>query len=119
EGGVMGTFYTHKNAIGTGNQFNVTLFGDLGTARISVETPNEVHLTLREGERMELVEKTIHLNAATITPMLQDFIDYLDQRGSSLIPTLEDGYRNQQVMQMIIDSAEDGMARNAGRKSND
>jgi predicted dehydrogenase len=119
EGGVMGTFYTHKNAIGTQNQFNVTLFGDLGTARISVESPNEVHLTMREGEHMTLIEKTIHLDHFTIKPMLQDFVDYLDDRGSSIIPTLLDGYRNQQVMQMIIDSAEDGVTRKLGENSYD
>ena len=59
EGGVMGTFHAHKNAIGTGNQFNVTLYGDLGTARFSVEQPNEVHLALRSGQKQELVEQKV------------------------------------------------------------
>ncbi|MBP1966491.1 Gfo/Idh/MocA family protein [Paenibacillus aceris] len=111
EGGVMGTFYTHKNAIGTKNQFEVTLFGDLGTARISVERPNEVHLTVREGEKMELTEKVIHLDEKEMKPMLQDFVDYLEQAHSTLLPTLHDGYRNQQVLQAIIDSAKDGITR--------
>ncbi|WP_373230316.1 Gfo/Idh/MocA family protein [Cohnella sp.] len=114
EGGVMGTFYTHKNAIGTRNQFNITLYGDRGTARISVETPNEVYLTVREGDNMALIEKTIHLDGEAMTPLLQDFVNYLDHRGSSLLPTFMDGYRNQQVMQMIIDSAEDGVTRRMG-----
>lgn len=114
EGGVMGTFHTHKNAIGTQNQFNVTIFGDCGTARMSVETPNLVHLTIREGDNNSLIEKTIHLDPATMTPMLQDFMDYLEDRGSSLLPTLSDGYRNQQVMQMIIDSSKDGVTRRMG-----
>jgi predicted dehydrogenase len=119
EGGVMGTFHTHKNAIGTGNQFHVTLYGDLGTVRVSVETPNVVYLTVREGDNNALIEKTIHLDNRSMTPMLQDFIDYLDDRGSSLIPTLLDGYRNQQIMQMIIDSAEDGVRRTCGGNSDD
>lgn len=111
EGGVMGTFYTHKNAIGTKNQFQVTLFGDLGTVRISVEQPNEVHLTVREGEKLELTEKVIHLDEKTMKPMLQDFVDYLEQANSTLLPTILDGYRNQQVLQAIIDSAKDGVTR--------
>lgn len=111
EGGVMGSFYTHKNAIGTGNQFNVTLFGDLGTVRISVERPNEVHLTLRSGENLQLTESVIHLDAKAVKPMLQDFVDYLEQEKSPLIPTLMDGYLNQQVLQAIIDSAQDGVTR--------
>lgn len=111
EGGVMGTFYTHKNAIGTKNQFHVTLFGDLGTVRISVEQPNEVHLTVREGEKLELTEKVIHLDEKTMKPMLQDFVDYLEQANSPLLPTIIDGYRNQQVLQAIIDSAKDGVTR--------
>ncbi|MEK3910855.1 Gfo/Idh/MocA family protein [Paenibacillus sp. FSL H7-0331] len=115
EGGVMGTFYTHKNALGTGNQFNVTLFGDLGTVRISVEQPNEVHLTVREGESLELIEKKIYLNEKLMKPMLQDFVDYLDQANSPLFPTFMDGYRNQQVLQAIIDSAKDGVTRSLNR----
>lgn len=111
EGGVMGSFYTHKNAIGTGNQFNVTLFGDLGTARISVEKPNEVHLTLRSGDNLQLTESVIHLDEKTIKPMLQDFVDYLDHLDTPTFPTLMDGYRNQQVLQAIIDSAQDGVTR--------
>ncbi|MGG1554597.1 Gfo/Idh/MocA family protein [Paenibacillus ferrarius] len=111
EGGVMGSFYTHKNAIGTGNQFNVTLFGDLGTVRIAVERPNEVHLTLRAGDNHQLTETCIHLDGNTFKGMLQDFVDYLEQKGTTTVPTLMDGYRNQQVLQAIIDSAKDGMAR--------
>ncbi|TBL79559.1 Gfo/Idh/MocA family protein [Paenibacillus thalictri] len=112
EGGVMGTFYTHKNAIGTGNQFNVTLFGDLGTARIAVEKPFEVSLTMRDGERGQLVEKTVHLDGADVKPLLQDFIEYVENgSGSAFLPTLTDGYKNQQVLQMIIDSAQDGVTR--------
>ncbi|MDR6551696.1 Gfo/Idh/MocA family oxidoreductase [Paenibacillus qinlingensis] len=109
--GVMGSFYTHKNAIGTGNQFNVTLFGDLGTVRISVEKPNEVHLTLRSGDNLQLTESTIHLDEKSVKPMLQDFVDYLEQKNSSSLPTIMDGYRNQQVLQAIIDSAKDGVTR--------
>lgn len=111
EGGVVGSFYTHKNAIGTGNQFNVTLFGDLGTARMSVEKPNEVHLTLRSGNNLQLTESVIHLDEKTIKPMLQDFVDYLDHLDTPTFPTLIDGYRNQQVLQAIIDSAQDGVTR--------
>lgn len=111
EGGVMGSFYTHKNAIGTGNQFNVTLFGDLGTVRISVEAPNEVHLTLRTGENLQLTETVIHLDQKSAKPMLQDFVDYLVHEKSDLLPTIMDGYRNQQVLQAIIDSAKDGVTR--------
>ncbi|MDD9268924.1 Gfo/Idh/MocA family protein [Paenibacillus sp. GCM10023248] len=111
EGGVMGSFYTHKNAIGTKNQFQVTLFGDLGTVSICVEQPNEVHLTLREGEKLTLTEKVIHLDEQEMKPMLQDFIDYLEQAPSSLLPVFADGYRNQRVLQAIIDSAQDGVTR--------
>ncbi|TVY05682.1 Gfo/Idh/MocA family protein [Paenibacillus cremeus] len=111
EGGVMGSFYTHKNAIGTRNQFDVTLFGDLGTVRISVERPNEVHLTLRAGENLQLTETVIHLDEKSVKPMLQDFVDYLEQRKSTSVPTIMDGYRNQQVLQAIIDSSEDGVTR--------
>ncbi|NQX63014.1 Gfo/Idh/MocA family protein [Paenibacillus qinlingensis] len=118
EGGVMGSFYTHKNAIGTGNQFNVTLFGDLGTVRMSVEKPNEVHLTLRSGENLQLTESVIHLDEKSVKPMLQDFVDYLEQKNSTSLPTIIDGYRNQQVLQAIIDSAQDGVTRSLSHVSN-
>ncbi|WP_036747010.1 Gfo/Idh/MocA family protein [Paenibacillus sp. UNC451MF] len=109
--GVMATFYTHKNAIGAGNQFQVTLFGDLGTVRVSVENPNEVHLTLREGDERELTEKVIYLDGKPMRLMLQDFVDSLTDSKSSIFPSFMDGYRNQQVLQAILDSAEDGVAR--------
>lgn len=111
DGGVMGTFYTHKNAIGTGNQFQVTLYGDLGTVRISVEKPNEVHLTLREGDDRELTERVIYLDGKPMRVMLQDFVDSLTSPPSSIFPAFIDGYRNQQVLQAILDSAEDGITR--------
>lgn len=111
DGGVMGTFYTHKNAIGMGNQFQVTLFGDLGTVRISVEKPNEVHLTLREGDDHVLTEKVIYLDGKPMRVMLQDFVDSLTEPQSSIFPAITDGYRNQQVLQAILDSAGDGVTR--------
>ncbi|ALS30111.1 LacI family transcriptional regulator [Paenibacillus sp. 32O-W] len=111
EGDVMGTFYTHKNAIGARNQFEVALFGDLGTARFSVEKPNEVHLAVRSGMRMELVEQTVHLDGSKMTTLLQDFVDGLENKPSALYPSFMDGYRNQQVMQIIMDAAEDGVTK--------
>lgn len=117
EGGVMATFHTHKNAIGTQNQFNVTIYGDLGTASISVERPNEVRLALRSGNSRELVEQTIHLDASGMITLLQDFVDGLEDKPSFCYPTLMDGYRNQHVMQMILDAAEDGVTRHAGKQA--
>jgi len=113
EGGVMGTFHTHKNAIGTHNQFNVTIYGDLGTASVSVERPSEVQLAVRSGNSQELIEQTIHLDHSAMTTLLQDFVDGLEGKSSAIYPTLMDGYRNQRVMQMIMDSAEDGVTRQA------
>jgi len=116
-GGVMATFHTHKNAIGTHNQFNVTIYGDLGTASISVERPNEVRLATRSGNARELVEQTIHLDASGTTTLLQDFVNGLEDKPSFCYPTLMDGYRNQHVMQMILDAAEDGVTRHAGKEA--
>ncbi len=117
EGGVMATFHTHKNAVGTNNQFNVTLYGDLGTASIAVERPNEVRLATRSGASQELIEQTIHLDASGMTTLLQDFVDGLEDKPSFCYPTLMDGYRNQHVMQMILDAAEDGVMRQAGKEA--
>lgn len=115
EGGVMATFHTHKNAIGTDNQFNVTIYGDLGTASISVERPDEVRLAMRSGDARELVEQTIHLDASAMPTLLQDFVDGLEDQPSAFFPTLWDGYRNQHVMQMILDAAEDGATKRASK----
>jgi predicted dehydrogenase len=111
DNGAMGTFYTHKNAVGTGNQFKLTIYGDLGTIEACVEQPQTVRLCIRKGSGEPLFDQTIQLPLKRNRLMLEDFIAYIENPASVNIPTFMDGYRNQKVLQLIMESAVDGVTK--------
>ncbi|MDQ1914198.1 Gfo/Idh/MocA family oxidoreductase [Paenibacillus sp. GD4] len=111
EGGVMGTFYTHKNAVGTRNEFKLTIYGDNGTIEACVEQPQTVRLCVRRGPGEPLFDQTIQLPQERNRLMLEDFLTYMEDPAMVQIPTFMDGYRNQKVLQLILESAAEGVAK--------
>lgn len=105
ENGVIGTFVTSRNAIGSGNQLEVTIFGDYGTVHVCCERPDEVTICLKDKDRdtpfrTELVPDEYKRN------QLQDFIDIVLHKNPKDVPTFYDGYQNQKILEKIIQSAE-------------
>lgn len=105
ENGVVGTFVTSRNAIGSGNQLEVTIFGDYGTVNVCCERPDEVTICLKDEDRdapfrTELVPDEYKCN------QLQDFIDSVLHKNPKDVPTFYDGYQNQKILEKIIQSAE-------------
>jgi predicted dehydrogenase len=112
ENDVAGTFLTTRNAIGSGNQHEVTLYGDIGTIHVNCEKPDEVLLSLVDAKELKTTKEILEVPAGYRRQQLEDFIDLVTGQEQEGIPDFHDGYRNQKVLERIIESAEKGQSVN-------
>lgn len=117
ENGAMGTFVTSRNAIGSGNQLEVTIFGDKGTVKVGCETPDEIEICVISKENLESGFVKIPVPEQYYLNQLQDFIDYVKGTSLKYVPIFEDGYKNQKIMECVIKSATTGMRIDVGNGS--
>jgi predicted dehydrogenase len=108
ENDVIGNFVTTRNAVGSGNQHDVTIYGDYGTIHISCERPDEIDICLKDELGEKLVFKTEKVSEIYQKNQLQDFADLVKNNQQQGTPTFYDGYQNQKVLERIIQSAETG-----------
>lgn len=108
ENGAMGTFVTSRNAIGSGNQLEITIFGDNGTVKVSCEQPDEVQVCLKSKDNLESHFETVKIPEQFYLNQLQDFIDYVTGKSLKYVPNFKDGYENQKIMESVIKSASTG-----------
>jgi predicted dehydrogenase len=109
---VVGAFLTTRNAIGSGNQHEVTLYGDIGTIHVNCEKPDEVLLSLVDGNELQTTKETLEIPPGYRRQQLEDFIAIVTGQGHEEIPDFHDGYQNQKVLERIIESAEKGQSIN-------
>jgi predicted dehydrogenase len=99
-----GVFQTSRNAYGSGNQLEVTLYGEKGTISVSCERREELTWIRPNTElgNPSLSVKEIHRvpDKYNISQM-QDFFDMLRGHIREELPTLKDGYANQEVLEAI------------------
>jgi predicted dehydrogenase len=107
---VVGTFLTTRNAIGSGNQHEVTLYGDVGTIHVNCEKPDEVRLSLVEGKELQTSEEILKVPPGYRRQQLEDFTALVTGQKQEGIPDFHDGYQNQKVLERIIESAETGQS---------
>ncbi|SDW88810.1 Gfo/Idh/MocA family protein [Paenibacillus sp. CF384] len=107
--GAAGVFQTSRNAYGSGNQLEVTIYGDLGTISVSCERGQE--LTWIQPQT-DAADPTVSVSGVHKVPahyhitQMQDFIDMLRGQVREELPSLLDGYRNQEVLEAIQQAAE-------------
>ncbi len=109
---MVGTFLTTRNAIGSGNQHEVTLYGDIGTIHVNCEKPDEVLLSLVDGNELQTTKETLEVPPGYKRQQLEDFTALLTGQEHDGIPDFHDGYQNQKVLERIIESAEKGQSVN-------
>ncbi|HEO8422122.1 MAG: Gfo/Idh/MocA family oxidoreductase [Niallia sp.] len=105
ESGIVGTFQTTRNAIGSGNQFDVSIYGDKGTIHASTMEEEIVNLIHFDDGTAELVEKKMHVPKTVYLSEWEDFAQMLMGQIGSGFPDFEVGLRNQQVLEAIIQSS--------------
>ncbi|MBP3962436.1 Gfo/Idh/MocA family protein [Paenibacillus lignilyticus] len=104
-GDVMGVFQTSRNAIGSGNQHEVSIYGDFGTIHASTENPDKL-IWIREEEPGQLSRSTLDVPSSCKVSQYSDFLAMLDGKEPNGLPGFMDGYRNQEVLDAIIRASE-------------
>lgn len=108
ENGVIGQFFTTRHAVGSNNQFDITFYGDYGTIYVNNERPNEIDICVQEDTEIGPVFKTEAVPDEYLKQQLSDFVNLVLGHPSEDTPTFYDGYKNQKIMDWIIQSAETG-----------
>ncbi|KGA98633.1 oxidoreductase [Alkalihalobacillus alcalophilus ATCC 27647 = CGMCC 1.3604] len=106
ENNVLGNFVTSRNAIGSGNQHEVMIYGDYGTIHINCERPDEIELCIKEENEVSPSFRTKKVPELYRKQQWQDFLDLVKGNQQEGTPTFYDGYQNQKVLEQIIESAE-------------
>lgn len=105
-GDEAGVFQSTRNAIGAGNQHEVTIYGDTGTLHASTLDPERVVWT-REEEPGRLVRAAVDVPARCKVTQYGDFLALLDGGAPDGLPGFMDGYRNQEALDAVIRSSEE------------
>lgn len=104
-GDVMGVFHTSRNAVGSGNQHEVSIYGDNGTLHVSTLNPDQI-IWIREEAPGQLAKVTLDVPNHCKVKQYEDFLALLDGKADESLPDFMDGYRNQQVLEAIVKSSE-------------
>lgn len=104
DNGAVGVFQTSRNALGCGNQHEITFYGELGTLHVSTLNDRQLIWTFAKEDGNGTETATIEApENAGLNPW-QEFADRT--RGKSeanpSFATLEDGYRNQLLLEAVV-----------------
>lgn len=103
----VGVFQTTRNAVGSGNQHEVAIYGDTGTIHASTLDPDRV-VWIREEEPDQLARTVLEVPKRCRTTEYADFLRLLDGEAPDGLPGFMDGYRNQEVLDAVVRSNEAG-----------
>ncbi|WP_373231723.1 Gfo/Idh/MocA family protein [Cohnella sp.] len=109
ENDVAGVFQTSRNAYGSGNQLEVTIYGEKGTLSVSCENPEQltwIHPNPEQDNPSNSVKELQKVPYEYVIGQMQDFFDMLRGNGRDGLPTLKDGYANQEVLEAIFQAAQ-------------
>lgn len=109
EGGVPAVFQTSRNVYGAGNQFEIAVYGDIGSLYMSWDNGDTLVWVHANEERAQVREK-IAVPERYKLKQMQDFVDLVRGTVREETAVLRDGYLNQRALQAVILSAEQGKA---------
>jgi len=107
DGGAVGVFQTSRNALGCGNQHEITLYGERGTLHASTLNDGQLRWTYLTPDGGETVTETIDAPADGGLDPWAAFVGLV--RGESRHPAyagFEDGYRNQRLLDAVVRASE-------------
>jgi predicted dehydrogenase len=100
-GDIMGIFQTTRNAVGSGNQHEVSIYGDHGTIHASTLDPEQL-IWIHEEESDQIARVTLDVPKRCKVTQYADFIAVLEGLSPDGAPHFMDAYRNQQLLDAII-----------------
>jgi predicted dehydrogenase len=106
--GAVGTFATSRNAVGSGNQLEVSVYGEAGTLHVACERPDEIRLCVLDAETKQTPFRTLQVPEQFRRNQLQDFLDAARGEKPQDMPGFADGYMNQLIIEAVIESARRG-----------
>lgn len=104
-GDIMGVFQTSRNAFGSGNQHEVSIYGDLGTVHASTLDPDRL-IWIREEESGQLSKASMEVPEHCKVKQYADFAAVLRGAPADGVPGFLDGYRNQEVLDAVVRASE-------------
>jgi len=106
--GAVGVFQTSRNALGCGNQHEITVYGDLGTVHVSTLSDHQVKWTsVQEGVKGTFTEIIDVPPEEGLHPW-RAFAALIRGEESEGCATLEDGFYNQLILEAVVRSHEAG-----------
>ncbi|RKP53111.1 gfo/Idh/MocA family oxidoreductase [Cohnella endophytica] len=105
EPGVPAVFQTSRNAYGSQNQFEISVYGDTGSLRMGWEYGETLHWTHPDDQGAEVREQ-LQVPDAYKLKQMQDFVDLLRGQSREETATLRDGYRNQRALEAVVQAYE-------------
>jgi predicted dehydrogenase len=100
----VGTFITHKNAIGIRHDIEVDIYGELGTLHASLNNPESIRIVLRDLEHPGAEYETWAVPIIYNHTAYEDFVELARGKSVDRAPLFEDGYKNQWVLEKILQS---------------
>ncbi|MFD1955228.1 Gfo/Idh/MocA family protein [Paenibacillus thailandensis] len=100
-----GVFQTTRNAVGSGNQHEVSVYGDSGTIYASTLDPDRL-IWVREEQPGQLAKTTLEVPGRCKVKQYDDFVALLEGSVPDGFPGFMDGYRNQEVLDAVVRSSE-------------
>ncbi|MBD2868614.1 Gfo/Idh/MocA family protein [Paenibacillus arenilitoris] len=103
--GAMGVFQTTRNAVGSGNQHEASIYGDTGTIHASTLNPDRL-IWIREEAPGQFVRSEIDVPQRCRVKQYEDFAALLEGGSPDGLAGFMDGYRNQQVLDAVVRASE-------------
>lgn len=95
----VGTFITHKNAIGKRHDIEVDIYGELGALHASLNNRENVRIVLRDLEHPDAEYENWAVPAIYDHTAYGDFVKLARGESVDRAPLFEDGYKNQWVLE--------------------
>jgi predicted dehydrogenase len=108
EGDIPAVCQTSRNAYGSGNQIELSIYGDLGTLHVGYEFGESLVWIHREGMTCGKTREELRVPDQYKLLQMQDFANYVLSGAEETTPVLWDGYRNQLTLEAVIRSSDNG-----------
>lgn len=102
--GVMGVFQTTRNAIGSDNQHEASIYGTYGTLHASTVTPDELIWIHEDADTKQIVKKVMRVPDAYKVSQWSDFFAMLEGEDRPGLPGFVDGFINQVALEAVATS---------------
>ncbi|TFE31530.1 Gfo/Idh/MocA family protein [Cohnella luojiensis] len=104
ENGAIGVFQTSRNALGSGNQHEINLYGEAGTLYVSTLNDRQVVWTYPKEDGSGTVTETIEVPADKGLNPWQEFALRIrgEQQANPEFASLQEGYRNQLLLETVV-----------------